>query len=389
MSSLRHLLAAIREPTLLLDTERVHRNIERMMTRARRAGVRLRPHFKTHQSVTVGAWFREAGVEGITVSSLRMAADFAAAGWRDITVAFPLNPRTMNQVNALASRIRLGVLVDSQAQVAALPAGLAPPLRIWLKIDVGFGRAGLPWDHPERVLELARTVAACPRSELAGLLTHAGHAYRAAGPEEVLRVHGESLARMRSLRDAMVQAGLPPPAVSVGDTPTCSLAGTFPGADEIRPGNFVFYDLMQRRLGVCQEEDIALALACPVVGLYPERGEAVVHGGAVHLSKESLPGEEGEPIFGYLASLEGGSFGRVDRRAPVTRLSQEHGVLRLPAERLRSLTLGQAVCILPVHACLTAEQHAGYLSLDGRVLSRLERHAPEVPGCESRREGRE
>ena len=86
MSSLRHLLAAIREPTLLLDTERVHHNMERMATRARRAGVRLRPHFKTHQSIAVGAWFREAGVEGITVSSLRMAADFRIAlarYWKD------------------------------------------------------------------------------------------------------------------------------------------------------------------------------------------------------------------------------------------------------------------------------------------------------------------
>ena len=194
---------------------------------------------------------------------------------------------------------------------------------------------------------------------------------------------------MRSLRGTMAEAGLPPPAVSVGDTPTCSLAETFPGADEIRPGNFVFYDLMQVRLGVCREEDIALALACPVVGLYPERGEAIVHAGAVHLSKESLPGEDGEPIFGYLASLEGGSFGRVDRQAPVVRLSQEHGVLRLPAERLRSLSLGQTICILPVHACLTAEQHAGYLTLDGRILPRLERHTPDAPRLDSRREERE
>jgi D-serine deaminase-like pyridoxal phosphate-dependent protein len=385
---MRNLLAAIREPTLLLDTERVHRNIDRMAARARQAGVRLRPHFKTHQSVAVGAWFREAGIEAITVSSLRMAADFAAAGWRDITVAFPLNPRAMPQVNALASRIHLGVLVDAEAQVAALPAGLAPPLRVWLKIDVGFGRVGLPWDRPERVIELARTVAACPRSELAGLLAHAGHAYQADGPEDVLRVHAESLARLRALRAAMAAAGLPPPTVSVGDTPTCSLAESFPGVDEIRPGNFVFHDLMQVRLGACREGDIAVALACPVVGLYPERGEAVVHGGAVHLSKESLPGEDGVPVFGYLATLEEGSFGRVDREAPVVGLSQEHGILRLSEERLRSLTLGQAVCILPVHACLTAEQHVGYLTLDGRILPRLERRPPESPRRTSRREER-
>ena len=79
-------------PTLLLDERRCRRNIAVMSIRAKRRGVRFRPHFKTHQSRAVGQWFRDEGVSAITVSSLAMARYFSGAGWREITVAFPFNP---------------------------------------------------------------------------------------------------------------------------------------------------------------------------------------------------------------------------------------------------------------------------------------------------------
>jgi D-serine deaminase-like pyridoxal phosphate-dependent protein len=71
--------STIATPTLLLDEGRARRNLDGMAARAARAGVRFRPHFKTHQSARIGEWFREAGVHSITVSSVRMAAYFAAA----------------------------------------------------------------------------------------------------------------------------------------------------------------------------------------------------------------------------------------------------------------------------------------------------------------------
>jgi D-serine deaminase-like pyridoxal phosphate-dependent protein len=82
---------AIQKPTLLLSRQRAMANIEKMAQKALHSGVRFRPHFKTHQSAQVGEWFREFGVEAITVSSVEMALYFAQHGWRDITIAFPVN----------------------------------------------------------------------------------------------------------------------------------------------------------------------------------------------------------------------------------------------------------------------------------------------------------
>src|SRR6476620_10300974 len=93
------LLKQITRPTLLLDEARCRRNIERMASKARRSNVRFRPHFKTHQSAQIGEWFREAGVNAITVSSVKMAEYFASHGWDDITIAFPANWREIEAIN--------------------------------------------------------------------------------------------------------------------------------------------------------------------------------------------------------------------------------------------------------------------------------------------------
>ena len=67
----------------------------------------------------------------------------------------------------------------------------------------------------------------------------------------------------------------------MGDTPAATLCTNFNGVDEIRPGNFVFYDLMQHSLGVCAIEDIAVKMVCPVIAKHVSRNEIVIFGGAV------------------------------------------------------------------------------------------------------------
>ncbi|MEM6737764.1 MAG: alanine racemase, partial [Bacteroidota bacterium] len=77
----------ITDPTLLLNKDICLRNIERMVAKAKHHNLTFRPHFKTHQSHEIGRWFREYGVDKITVSSLKMAEYFAEDQWGDITVA--------------------------------------------------------------------------------------------------------------------------------------------------------------------------------------------------------------------------------------------------------------------------------------------------------------
>jgi D-serine deaminase-like pyridoxal phosphate-dependent protein len=343
-------------PTLMLDRERAVANIRRMAAKAHEAGTVFRPHFKTHQSDAVASWFRDEGVTRITVSSLDMAEQFVEAGWNDITVAVLHNPRRTSQAAQLAQVLeshggQLGLLVDDARVAAELAEQISVPCRLWLKIDTGYGRTGIRWDDEARLREV---LAACQAPVLAvGLLTHSGHSYHVQGAAAVQALYAESITRLKAAQAACGRKGLQ---LSFGDTPCCSLVDDLSACDEIRPGNFVFHDLMQLAIGSCRARDLAAAVVCPVIGVYPERRQVVIHGGAVHLSKESLPGAAGHPIYGCLGTVTEHGFGEVLAQAPLVSLSQEHGVVEVAAAEFPSdIAPGDLVLVWPVHSCLCCD----------------------------------
>ncbi|MDH5823982.1 alanine racemase [Luteimonas sp. RD2P54] len=356
------------EPALLLDEVRVRRNLDRMTRRAAAAGVRLRPHFKTHQSHAVGRWFREAGVEAITVSSLAMAEYFVDDGWHDITLAFPFHPGMQGRVEALAQRAAFGIVLADAAALEGVR--FSAPLDVWLKIDVGSHRTGLDPDDVDGLRALAASVAGRGDVRLRGLLAHAGHSYAARDTGEILAVHEQTLMLLGRLREDL--AGCGPLEISVGDTPTCSIAESFSGASEIRPGNFAFYDLMQWQIGSCDAEDIAVAMACPVVARHPARGELVVHGGAVHFSKDALA-LDGERVFGLAVNPAPDGWGELQRDVRLVRLSQEHGIVSAPADVIARTRPGDPLLFLPVHSCLTADAMGRYRTLAGESIGMMGR----------------
>lgn len=357
----------IRKPTLLLDRTRARANIERMAAKARASGVRLRPHFKTHQSAGVGEWFREFGVEAITTSSVEMAQYFARHGWHDICIAFPVNILEIEAINDLAGRVKLSLLVESEESVDFLAQNLAHPCRAWLKVDVGYGRTGIPWPDTARLAAVAERVTRAGPLTLQGLLTHAGHTYQARSSTQVKTIYEQMVARLETARDRLQAAGLGPLELSIGDTPSCSLVEDLGQVDEVRPGNFVFYDVTQLEIGACREEDIAVALACPVVARHPEREQMVIYGGAVHLSKDSLA-VANTPIFGYVAPLTSTGWGPRLPGVYLSGLSQEHGLVKASPKTINRFKVGDLVAVLPVHSCLTANLMKKYVTLEGEVL---------------------
>jgi len=361
---------SITKPTLILDKARALGNIDRMVRKARKAGVFFRPHFKTHQSAVIGGWFREAGVRAIAVSSVSMARYFARNGWWDITIAFPLNLLELDEIASLAESVALGVLVDSDAAVAVLQSRRIGNVGVWIKIDAGYGRAGLPWNQIDLIVSLARLIQDSKKLSLKGILAHNGHTYRVHSADGVKHVHFEAMSRLQSVKDTVLAGGVEACAISIGDTPSCSVLESFEGADEIRPGNFVFYDIMQTAIGSCTEHDIAVAVACPVVGKYPDRRQILIYGGAVHFSKEHLLDDAGKPIYGYLLTESGDSLGEVIWSAPVVALSQEHGIVHIPGELFDGINIGDVILVAPVHSCLTCNLFPEYVTTVGERVAK-------------------
>lgn len=366
----------ITRPTLLLDKEKVIRNIEKMSHKAKAARLRFRPHFKTHQSAEVGNWFRQAGVGCITVSSLEMARYFTGHGWKDITVAFTANVLEIETINSLAQEVTFNLILDTDELVLRLASGLREKVQVWIEVDVGDHRTGIRWDDDQSITSLARTILNTPKLAFCGLLTHSGHSYHAKTVDEIRSIHEDSLGKLRRVKEGLRRDGIGPCAISIGDTPGCSVADSFAGVDEIRPGNFAFNDLKMWQLGACTDEEIAVAVACPVVGKYKDRNQVAVYGGAVHLSKDSLLDEVGRRIYGYVSRPGGHSWGPVEKSAPVVSLSQEHGLIEVDEQLFQEIKIGDILVILPVHSCLTSDLFRSYRSLSGEIIPRRQSNDP-------------
>jgi len=362
----------ISKPTLLLDEEKARKNLTIMSGKAKKSNVRFRPHFKTHQSAQVGEWFKDFGVNSITVSSVGMAEYFANNGWKDISIAFPVNIREIKKINEIAKKVQLHLLVESLETVNYLKEYLTNPVQIWIKIDTGYHRTGVLWNKQNSLIELAAEIQSSRNMIFNGLLTHAGHTYQAASKKKIINIYDETVSRLIQARTNLQKAGLKKVELSIGDTPACSLVNDFRNVDEIRPGNFVFYDVTQLNLGACSEEQIAVAVACPVVAKHAQRNEIVIYGGAVHLSKEFIIDQNGDKIFGLVAHQKENKWASIISDTFVVGLSQEHGIIKTTDLFFGQINVGDIVVVLPIHSCLTVNLLKQYITLNGEEITTMQ-----------------
>jgi D-serine deaminase-like pyridoxal phosphate-dependent protein len=362
-------MLSIKKPTLLLNSNICRKNIHAMASKARDNKVIFRPHFKTHQSAVIGEWFSEESVTAITVSSVSMAQYFALHGWDDITIAFPVNLREIEEINQLASGMTLHLLLESEESARFLSERLTAECGFFIKIDTGYHRTGIETSNVSLIDSVLQ--AADPQKlHFEGFLTHSGHTYQAKGKQDIVHIQRKALENLLKLKKHY-QAKYQSIIVSIGDTPGCSQLASLKGADEIRPGNLVFFDVMQFALGSCRLEDIAIALICPVVAVHPGRQEAVIYGGAIHLSKEYtfLPPDP-EPMFGLAVGWDGSNWDTVSLLGKVIALSQEHGIVSLTQAGC-NLKPGDLIAVLPVHSCLAANLMRKFYDLDGSLIETM------------------
>lgn len=359
----------ITKPTLILDTKKCKRNIATMYRRSQQHNITLRPHFKTHQSLEIGRWFKDAGVTKITVSSLDMASYFAQE-WDDITVAFPVNILEVNTINDLASRVTLNILIESEDSIEFLKAHLKQPVNFYIKINIGNNRAGLlhyDIDGIERLLSLAED---SDKLHFIGFLGHAGHTYKCRNKAEILSTHREAKTKLVTLKDQFKDR-YPNIIASYGDTPSCSVAEDFQGLDELRPGNYVFYDLVQTQIGSCNVEDIAVALECPIVGVHKKQNEVVIYGGGIHLSKDRMDDDQFGTIYGKLVNKTSNGWSNLIPNTYLRGLSQEHGIVKVSEEDIDNYKVGDTVFVLPVHSCMTADLLKKYKTTNGQNIKMM------------------
>lgn len=356
-------------PSVVIDQSRLERNLDRMQAAAAAGGKRLRPHVKTHKSVALAGRQMTKGAIGLCCAKLGEAELFADAGFDDIRVAYPLNPVNAARVLALMARTRLSFIVDhpevARGWSAAMQAAGAVA-EVLVKVDVGLHRCGIDPARPDAA-QFVADVAGLPGIRLRGLLSHAGHAYGAASPEEAAVIARDEAGTMTTLAAAVRGLGAAVEEISVGATPTARFSATAAGVTELRPGNYAFYDRMQVALGSAAWDDCALTVLARVVTAH--NGDRIVLDcGSKTLSSDLVRGPGPRP--GHGAVLEALHGSQPDESLIIERLSEEHAVVRLlGSSRLQP---GGLVRVVPNHACVVANlvDHAWLVDGD-RVMERL------------------
>lgn len=350
----------LQTPCLVVDEARMAANITRMNTRIAELGVGLRPHLKTAKSIDIARRMLPDPSGPATVSTLREAEVFAAAGVRDILYAVGIAPAKLHRVQSLrAAGCDLAVILDSVEQARAVAAASArAPIPALIEIDCDGKRAGLAPNAPQLV-EIGRILHES-RAELRGVMTHAGGSYDVSGTDAHAAFAERERLAVVTAAERLRLASLPCPVVSVGSTPTALAARDLAGVTEVRPGVYVFFDLVMAGIGVCAVEDIALSVATTVIGHRHDQGWIMVDAGWMAMSRDrGTAGHAVDQGYGLVCDAEG----RVISDLIAAGANQEHGILALRAGAagpLPDLPVGTLLRILPNHACATAAQFDMY-----------------------------
>ena len=311
-------------PYLRLDVAVLDRNLAVMADAARAAGVALRPHAKTHKCPQIAARQLAAGAVGLTVATIGEAEVFAAAGFDDLFIAYPLwvDTDAAARLRTLGERVRLAVGCDSAAAAANL-AGL--PAEVLVEIDSGHHRSGV---DPDAAGELAAAVSGLGLT-VRGVFTFPGHSYSPDGRRAAASDEADALGRAAA---AMAATGVPARVVSGGSTPSAAFAGS--PLTELRPGVYVFGDAQQVELGTIGFGDVALTVVATVVS--HAGGRVITDAGSKALGADRAPWATG---YGRVLELPD---------ARIVALSEHHSTIEWPGGLP---ALGSTVLLVPNHVC--------------------------------------
>jgi D-serine deaminase-like pyridoxal phosphate-dependent protein len=334
--------AALDTPEIVIDLDVVRANIARAAAMAREAGVTVRPHIKTHKQPRIAQLQVEAGAVGVQVAKLGEAEVMADAGIADILVGYPIvGAQKLGRLADLAERVSISVTIDS-GEVAAGISRVASErglvIRALLELDTGMHRLGVV--PGPAAFDLAERIAALPGIELAGVFTHEGHVYtQGRDVQEKERLTLESCKAAVETAEEIRGRGVAAPVVSVGSAGTFRFAIRCPGVTEVRPGTYVFNDRSQLAQGAATDADLAAFVIATVVAR-PAPDRLVVDSGSKVLAADRMLVADAPVSFGRI-------WGHDDW--DLVRLSEEHGVVQVPAEA--EVAIGDRVAIVPNHVC--------------------------------------
>ena len=326
-------------PSLVIDLDVVENNIAEMAQRTKEAGVRLRPHTKTHKMPEIARLQVSAGASGITCAKVGEAEIMVAAGFDDILIAYPIYGTVkLARLQALREKARILVSLDS-VEVARglgqLGVSSGQPVEVYVEADTGHHRMGRAPGEP--TVELITQLSEINGITIVGLLTHAGHAYAATSLVDRDAVVEREIADLVATKERCAEVGVHFEEISVGSTPSARLEMLRKGVSEVRPGTYVFNDTAMIALGVATQATCAARIVATVVAR-PTAERFVIDAGTKCFTSDGT---------GRIDWIQ--VVGRDDLTMQFT--TEEHGVGTVDLERGTTLSIGDKLELIPSHVC--------------------------------------
>lgn len=318
---------ALDTPCVLIDLDKVERNLSKAQKHFDQLGIPLRPHIKTHKLPLFARNQLELGAIGITCQKVGEAEVMADAGITDIMLPYNiLGTAKLERLKALSKRVKLTLCADSAETVAGYAQAFEKsrePMNVLVECDTGAARCGV--QSPPAAVALARLITQHKGLHFAGLMT-----YPPAGRSQ------EALDWLREAVSTLSELGLKPEVVSTGGTP--DMWRDFPKdmITEYRPGTYIYMDRSLVSARAASYEDCALTVLATVVSR-PTDKRIVIDAGSKALTSDLL----GQVGYGYVPEFP---------HAIITGLSEEHGTIELPSPSARP-QIGALIEIVPNHAC--------------------------------------
>lgn len=369
-------------------------NINRMQSCVSNLSAKLRPHVKTAKSIPIANAMKDAGAEGIAVSTLKEAEEFFSAGVSsDIMYCVCIVQSKLKWVYDLMQRgCDLKIVTDSVAtaqHIASFSAKHDHSFKVLIEIDTDGHRSGCP-PNSALLLDIAAALGPCG---VHGVMAHAGESYELSTPEALQAMAEQERSLTVLAAERLRAAGHSCPVVSIGSTPTALSYSSLSGVTEVRAGVYIFFDLVMFNIGVCSMQEIALSVLATVIGHQEEKGWVITDAGWMAMSRDrGVPGQQ--PDFGYGQVCR--ATGDPLKGVTMTGANQEHGIitcsdLEALKESFKSrggtsiarqdisivdlFPVGTQLRVLPNHSCATAAQFPSYHMIDatGKISEIWER----------------
>jgi 3-hydroxy-D-aspartate aldolase len=232
----------LQTPALVIDLDSLERNIAHMADHARRHGINLRPHAKTHKSAEIAKRQMAAGALGICCAKLGEAEALAEAGIESILITSPVvTEGGIARLMALNGKLKELIAVCDDVETAAKldAAASAKKLKIFVDIDPGMGRTGI---RPDRAPAVVEAVARAANLEFAGLQCYAGQVQHMESPNQRRDASLSVMKELAALRDQLKDKGTVPAILSGGGTGTFDIDPDARTLSELQVGSYVFMD---------------------------------------------------------------------------------------------------------------------------------------------------